>query len=81
LYNNNHQIQKMELPQDICKTVHLKHETEYPIMQEQLNSIHYTVNSYIIKKKIWKMGLYRHSYILMFIIEMERKFVTFMQDW
>jgi hypothetical protein len=31
---------------------HLKHETEYHIMQEQLNSILYTVNSYIINKNL-----------------------------
>jgi len=36
--------------------LHLKHETEYPIMQEQLNSILNTVNSYIIKKKSGKWG-------------------------
>jgi hypothetical protein len=47
-------FKKMELPQEICcnKTVHLKHETEYHIMQEQLNDILYTVNSYIIHKNL-----------------------------
>ena len=45
--------------------LHLKHETEYPIMQEQLNSILYTVNSYIIKKNLKNGGVspFLHSYV------------------
>ena len=45
--------------------LHLKHETEYPIMQEQLNSILYTVNSYIIKIKSGNgvVSPFLHSYV------------------
>ena len=50
-YNNNSQFQKWNSHRKfVGKTVHLKHETEYHIMQEQLNYILYTVNSYIIHK-------------------------------
>ena len=49
----------------VGKTVHLKHETEYHIMQEQLNSILYTVNSYIINKNLENgvVSPFLHSYV------------------
>jgi hypothetical protein len=49
----------------VGKTVHLKHETEYHIMQEQLNSILYTVNSYIIHKNLENgvVSPFLHSYV------------------
>jgi hypothetical protein len=49
----------------VGKTVHLKHETEYHIMQEQLNSILYTVNSYIINKNLDNgvVSPFLHSYV------------------
>lgn len=49
----------------VGKTVHLKHETEYHIMQEKLNSILYTVNSYIIHKNIENgvVSPFLHSYV------------------
>jgi hypothetical protein len=49
----------------VGKTVHLKHEAEYHIMQEQLNSILYTVNSYIINKNRENgvVSPFLHSYV------------------
>ena len=49
----------------VGKTVHLKHETEYHIMQEQLNSILYTVNSYIINKNLENgvVSAFLHAYV------------------
>jgi hypothetical protein len=45
--------------------LHLKHETEYHIMQEQLNCILYTVNSYIINKNLENgvVSPFLHSYV------------------
>jgi hypothetical protein len=65
----------------VGKTVHLKHETEYHTMQEQLNFILYTVvNSYIINKNLENgvVSPFLHSYVHK---RNGKKLVTFIRDW